>query len=343
MLDCLIIGAGLAGCNLSLQLSMAGRSHMIISNSALPSSSGVAGGIYNPILPKHRKTAYNAALIYKIILQYYRDAETFLNAPFLQKEGIRYILQSQAEQNDWSAAAGDPTLSEWISVNDAPLLHLEAPYGYMDIMHSGWVQSNAFTEAVSSHMRNINAFTDAPFDYNALEIADDCITYGDIKARNIIFCEGNGAAQNPFIKQKFLNPAKGEILLVKTGFDIDYIATQGVFMLPQGDGAYRVGSTFTWDPLDNIPTETAKAEILHKWRFFYKGDYELIGHVAGVRPSSNDRRPVLGKIKPYNNVYIFNGLGAKGVALAPYYGQMLLKNIFENGVIDREADMARIR
>lgn len=343
MLDCLIVGGGLAGCNLSYQLARMGKSFVMVDMQGPETSSLVAGGIYNPILPKHQKTAYNAHLIYPGITEYYLEAETFLNANFLKQQAIRYILQSNVELNDWSARAADRLFNQWVEVHHTPLEHFISPHGYITIHHSGWVQSALFIAAVKQYLRTQDALREEQFVYSELLFLNNHVQYRDIKARHIIFCEGNGVVNNPFIKPKILNPAKGEILLVKTPFDVDYIPQQGVFMLPQGNSCFRVGSTFTWDPLDNMPTEQGRAEILHKWSFFYKGDYEVLDHVAGVRPASNDRRPVMGRVAPHNNCFVFNGLGAKGVALSPYYGKLLLENIFNQTPLDREIDIARLK
>ena len=67
----------------------------------------------------------------------------------------------------------------------------------------------------------------------------------------------------------------------------------------------------------------------------------MVQHEAGVRPSSNDRRPILGAHPQQKNIYIFNGLGAKGVMLAPYFAQQLGANITAGKAIDKEASVER--
>lgn len=69
--------------------------------------------------------------------------------------------------------------------------------------------------------------------------------------------------------------------------------------------------------------------------------YEIIKHEAGIRPSSIDRRPILGQHPQFNNYYIFNGLGTKGVMLAPYFSQQLLNHIENNCTISMEVDVKR--
>jgi glycine/D-amino acid oxidase-like deaminating enzyme len=49
----------------------------------------------------------------------------------------------------------------------------------------------------------------------------------------------------------------------------------------------------------------------------------------------------LGKHPAYKNIYIFNGLGTKGVSLAPYFVKQLLDFIFHQKDINPEANIER--
>ena len=51
---------------------------------------------------------------------------------------------------------------------------------------------------------------------------------------------------------------------------------------------------------------------------------KLVVHKTGIRPATKDRRPMLGKHPDHDCVYIFNGFGAKGVSLIPYYSKMMI-------------------
>lgn len=315
---------------------------MVIDELNPMAASAVAGGIFNPLLPKHHKIAYNAENIYPMLNGYYRDFGEWLGERVLFEQPIHYILSSNAEQNDWSALAYSSHIGHWVDVNtDRFSNQFRLQHGYLKINHSGWVDTKKLTGLCREKLMSLGALRNEKLDHNALVIAPNEINYKDIKASNIIFCEGTGIQNNGLVKDIQLKPAKGEILLLRTGFNMDCIAMQGVFMLPAGDGLYRVGSNFSWDVLDNVPTEEGKAEILHKLAIFYKGDFEIVEHYAGVRPSSSDRRPIIGRIQPYENCYVMNGLGSKGVALAPYYGRMLMNHILSGEPIDKEVDTNR--
>ena len=70
--------------------------------------------------------------------------------------------------------------------------------------------------------------------------------------------------------------------------------------------------------------------------------YEIEYHWAGVRPTVSDRRPILGQNPGSKNIYIFNGLGTKGVMLAPYFAKEMMKCLGDSGYcLDAEVDVRR--
>jgi glycine/D-amino acid oxidase-like deaminating enzyme len=60
---------------------------------------------------------------------------------------------------------------------------------------------------------------------------------------------------------------------------------------------------------------------------------------SGVRPASRDRRPILGITGPRQAV--FNGLGSRGVLLAPWSAAHLADHLFAGAALDPEVDLDR--
>jgi len=73
------------------------------------------------------------------------------------------------------------------------------------------------------------------------------------------------------------------------------------------------------------------------------GDYEIVAQRAGIRPAGRDKKPVLGKMREFENVYAFNGLGSKGVMQAPLLAQLLWSHVHEGLPLPSEVDIARFR
>jgi glycine oxidase len=111
--------------------------------------------------------------------------------------------------------------------------------------------------------------------------------------------------------------------------------------LPLGNELYRLGSTYDWDDLTEQPTENAKNYLLEKLEAILNFSVTILSHDAGIRPAIADRRPVTGRHPSFSKVFILNGLGAKGVMLAPYVTEQLLNLLNENIAVDPEIDPSR--
>jgi len=115
-----------------------------------------------------------------------------------------------------------------------------------------------------------------------------------------------------------------------------------VFVLPVGNQRFKVGSTYEWNDLSDLPTEKGKQSITERFEMLTSVDYSVVQHWAGIRPAISDRRPVLGKHPKFKNFAVFNGLGTKGVMLAPYFAEEMVSFLTTgNYEINGEADVQR--
>src|SRR5690606_17146829 len=103
---------------------------------------------------------------------------------------------------------------------------------------------------------------------------------------------GFGLHQNPFFNDLPLDGTKGELLHIKCkDLQLDKILKSSIFVLPMGNDIYKVGATYNWKDKSNEPTLEGKQELLEKLNELLTCDYEVIEHLAGVRPTVRDRRP----------------------------------------------------
>lgn len=62
---------------------------------------------------------------------------------------------------------------------------------------------------------------------------------------------------------------------------------------------------------------------------------------AGIRPTVKDRRPLVGKHPKYKNLAILNGLGTRGVMIAPWAANQLFYHLEQEKELDKEITIAR--
>ena len=111
--------------------------------------------------------------------------------------------------------------------------------------------------------------------------------------------------------------------------------------MPLGNHYYKVGATFNWTDKTLFPTEEGKKELLTKLKKIITADFEIVDQVAGIRPTVKDRRPILGKHKKYTQLAILNGLGTRGVMLAPKMAIKLYNHLENDATLDKEVTITR--
>jgi glycine/D-amino acid oxidase-like deaminating enzyme len=120
------------------------------------------------------------------------------------------------------------------------------------------------------------------------------------------------------------------------------IYNRGVYVVPFGDHlSYKVGATYAVnDPTPAISTAGFR-ELSERLHALLNVPFTITGHDWGMRPTTPDRRPILGASPAHPNVVIFNGLGTKGVTLAPFFSDHLVNWLTNGTDIDTLVDVRR--
>jgi len=125
--------------------------------------------------------------------------------------------------------------------------------------------------------------------------------------------------------------SKGEYVIIKAeNLTLNAALKSQFFIIPQGNQRFKVGATFDGKDKDNSTTRAARDEILHKLRKVITCDFEVVDQEAGIRPTTGDRRALLGKHPHFPNLALLNGLGTRGIMMSPYLAELLYQNL-ENG------------
>ena len=77
------------------------------------------------------------------------------------------------------------------------------------------------------------------------------------------------------------------------------------------------------------------------WKRFPTFKLTITGHSAGVRPATTDRHPFIGSDSKHPAVMIFNGFGAKGALLIPWYAKQFASHLVNGEPLDPAADIRR--
>ncbi|WP_338359842.1 FAD-dependent oxidoreductase [Yeosuana marina] len=341
--DYIIIGCGLAGISFCEQLRVHDKTFIVFDNKS-QQSSAVAGGLYNPVVLKRFTPVWKSKEQLEIALKMYARLEAEFNVKLDYKIPVFRKFSSLEEQNNWFAASDKSTLSEYLSVQliKNTNLCIQAPFGFGEVLETGRIDVPCLIEAYKLYLLKREMFFENDFDYNKINVSENSVQYKNIQAKHIVFAEGFGLKINPFFNDLPLVPTKGELLTIfAPDLSIDFVLKGPVFLIPLGDHLYTVGATYNWEDTTNNITKKGKDELLSKLKTLISCSFEVVNHVAGVRPTVKDRRPLVGQHKTHKNMFILNGLGTRGVMIGPYVATQLFKFI-ENGTsIDKEINIAR--
>ncbi|MEE9362708.1 MAG: FAD-dependent oxidoreductase [Cellulophaga sp.] len=333
MVDYLVIGLGLAGISFCEELEKHQKTYLVLNDNSQTSST-VAGGLYNPVILKRFTVAWNAKEQLDKAIPFYNQLEKKLKITINSKIPVLRLFASIEEQNLWFEAADKPLLKPFLSTNliansnDA----IQAPFGYGEVLGTGRIDTKLLLQHYSEYLLNKEKLLKETFYFKQLVFEEDFISYKSIKAKQIVFTTGYGLQSNPYFNYLPLNGTKGELLTIKApNLKEKNVVKSSVFIIPLEGDLYLVGATYKWKDKTNMPTEAAKLELLEKLDTFLKCNYEVVEHVAGIRPTVADRRPLVGRHPKHKNMYVLNGFGSRGVMLGPTTAPQLF-NFIEKSI-----------
>ncbi len=342
--DCIVVGQGIAGSVLALELLARGQRIKVIDDNHYRSSSLIAGGLVHPMSFRRTILSWRAEELSKFSIEYYKRKERELGASFFEPLTFVRLFGSIEEQNTWYARRAEKPFDEVLQSfdEDWELYDVKNDFGAGRVEWSYRLHLDVFLRSVREYLESRGGVLNEKFEYEKLELKEESVVYKGIEANKIIFCEGFQYIYNPFFDYLPKNLTKGEILVVQTQKLPDYVLSKNVFLLPLLSGNRILGATYDWDSMDLIPTQKAKDELLEKFAKISNQSPEIVEHRVGVRPTTRDRKPWLGQHPIEKNVFIFNGLGSKGVQLAPFFANKMVNYLLKADNLDKEVDVNRL-
>ncbi|EAR00571.1 NAD(P)/FAD-dependent oxidoreductase [Maribacter sp. HTCC2170] len=343
MIDYLVVGLGLAGISFCEQLEENDKSYRVVSDGSQISSL-VAGGLYNPVVLKRFTLAWHADVQLEAAMPFYKKLETKLGVKLNHGIPIYRKFASIEEQNLWFEASDKPKLTKFLSTEiiENNNLGIDAPFGLGQVLHTGRIDTGALVDAYKSFLGKRENILSETFDFDCVDILENHIEYKSFKAKKIVFATGFGLKSNPYFNYLPLNGNKGELLTIKApNLREENIIKSSVFIIPLGNDFYRVGATYDRTDKSNDSSDRAKSELLQKLHTFLKCDYEIVNHVAGIRPTVSDRRPLVGVHPIHQNMMVLNGFGSRGVLIAPTVSKQLFDFIESGNPLPQEIDVKR--
>jgi len=331
----LIIGGGLAGITLSHRLLNRNQQVTLIDD-GLNASTKIAAGMVNPIVFRRTTLSWRATEFLAYSWDFYKALEKQLNTSFAEPLVIKRIFPTINEKEEWKKKQGLPNYED----------HLLKIDSFNEEQNVGIVRSGYFVHAEKFYIENqlyfekIGVLQKETFDdklFSALELS-----YRGKKYDHVVFCCGYRVSETPFFQNCQVKPTKGQMLIIKHN-ELPQTASLHLkcFVFPLGEKNFRIGATYEWDDQTLHPTKEARVTLLDHLRHITITPPEIVSQPVGIRPTTMDRRPVLGSHPTYKTIHIFNGLGAKGYLLAPKMAEEMTAYLLDNVKISAEYCLTR--
>ena len=340
--DVLIVGQGLAGSLLAWELSRRGLRVYLVDNGQY-NASRVAAGLINPVSGRRLVLQRNVAELLPAARACYDRLRSFFGNDFFVEKPMRKILSDSAQKQQAERRLRQADYAGYLQALASDGHELIAPFGTLHQLQTGYLRTEALLNALRTWLISCGCYRQAEFDCVDICLEGD-LRWHDLKPRHIVFCEGYMARTNPWFGSLPFQPAKGVILSCTSQTPLpSQILNYGHWVLPLTVDAFKTGATF--DPVNlNLDPEPASEEVLLADLHTVVPDIagiRVTRHQVGIRPATLDKEPLIGRHPRYSCFYIFNGFGAKGSLLIPWYAERFADFLQQRAPLPSTCDIKR--
>jgi glycine/D-amino acid oxidase-like deaminating enzyme len=314
-----IVGAGLAGTLLAeALLAQCPGLRIVVWEGGLPgAATPAAAGLANPLTGKHLTLSPQASQQLEAlaaVAQRHPASQPHLWAtPFFRP------FAHPEEADKWALRAQEPHYAPWVrhEVQAPPLL--AAPWGGVWVQGVLACHTPLWVEALQDSLRASGVrFVADRFDPHLLDAAR--LRVNGVAFSALVFAEGVAALHNPLWPFAPIVPLKGERILVEgEGLPQGYAASRGVYVVPQPDGSWVVGATHERHYAHPNPTPQSCKALLASLAGLcpHAQVRRVLHHRSGLRPTTPNHQPIASPHPHLQGIYLFNGLGTKGLLQGP--------------------------
>ncbi len=356
--DAAILGAGIAGLSAARSLSGNGLKVLLLDKSDPGSgASGAPLALLNPATGRRAKKAWEAEACISKMTDLLTRLQNKISEPlFAQNSVIRPAIvkdlikdfRESPKKYDWP-----DSWIEWLDKDDIKSIVPGVA------CHEGGLR---ISQAATVHLPNYIKASVSDLQENGTRFiwnTDAVITKSDsvwkikadkynISASYLIHAAGECITN--FIEWDFLNldRVKGQTLTVHFHDEIPFqcsLSAMGyIAHLPDNPKVLVIGSTYEHDFNHHDPDPEGKEYLLRKMRKILpelSSDIARYEQWSGVRMSASNYLPVIGEHPQIKNLFVFTGLGSKGLMYGQHCADLLAGNIADNIPVPAELSPER--
>lgn len=359
MYDAIIVGAGVAGCNIAYALHKRGLKVLIIdqARSAASGGSGAAGAFVSPKIGKASPLQQLTNEAFSFAVEFY---QTEFPAFFHQTGVIRIPKDSKDNEKFATYRAFNIDGFEDVSAQEIQTIGIESELGGFLFDEAGVCDAKELCFALirdiefkSMHVRTIKQEQDG-WTINNQE-----------QSKYLILATGY---QDKLIDLRYMGirgtwGSRGDF---KSSLNVTKSIHKDLSISKNMNGVIKIGATHNKAQAPCLACHNEPlAPLLQKAsNLIDLSQLELLEVFCGMRSGSKDYLPLVGgvvdveymfrhypkltsgqkvnELKMLNNLFIFNGLGGRGFVFAPLMAKYLAKHIISGEAIDPRIDPNRL-
>ena len=338
----LVVGQGITGSIVALQLKKSLKKFKLIEGGNPNTSSKVATGIVHPIALKRCNLSWRGKELYDFSDAFYKKINTESSIELYKSYKLLRIFASFEEQNNWIGKTNNEIYKNILSLNNKKVDNVQNMFGSGIVELCSRLSVNEFLGFVSSSLLKSNMLKKDLFKAENLKLKNNRFHYKSDIYSKVIMCDGVNALKNPMFNYLPIIPNKGELLKVSSNILPPQIINCGIFSLPETKNIFTVGSTYSNEDQKNNVTIGAKEYLMKKLNKVIEIDgIDIIDQKFGFRPTSFDRKPLIGEHPIIKNLFTVNGMGSKAILMAPLLVRELLNYIYLKKPLDPMVNINR--
>ena len=331
--DFIIRGQGIAGSLVAWFLKQRGKNILVVDPNHENTSSRIAAGMIHPVTGRRIVKSWNADIFIPFARSTYQNIEDKLAEKFFEDYPVLEIFKDAGHRNDWAGRSASEGMQEYVK-EECPTESIPkgviAPEGGRWVVNGGWLDTRRFLDAIQRYLKQGNNFLDDSLNYEDVRFENELVHWKNYNATKIIDCSGSFAIHHPLFAHLPFKPCKGEMLQIKAeNLPKDIILHNSIKVIPLGGYEYLCGATYDFNNINHETTEEGKSKITDSLEKIISVPYSITSHRAAIRPSTVDRKPIASVHPDFPQLFIFNGLGSKGVMMGPWVANMIAESLVD--------------
>ncbi len=357
--DYCILGAGLAGISLANELLIENASVCLIDpNGIAGGASGTPLGLINPATGRYATKSWQAEKCYSAITHNLQKVQESSPVLFFKESGVlRPALESKIAERMKENVLTQNWPEHWIQWMDQqelksfhPEINCEGGGVWLPIGLS--VDVGTYLKEFEKYLVELGLknFFNLSYSFvnrdNFWEI--EFKNHQHVKANNLIFCTGSYSLEFKHWGKLPLYPVKGQLAVLESNSPLSFshsVSALG-YITSLDNKRFVIGSTyehsFDYEGIDQqgleyllgrfnkvLPELFENSKVIHQW--------------AGIRASTPNRMPILGKHPGLANCFIFAGLGSKGLLYSGYISKLMKDYLINSSELPPELDIKRLK